>query len=87
MTSKAIFDVAKLSLAFISLFLCCQCQDVSFQTEALAKKAKCDDLTKNDCLFYHEAIDKCNDVCQKKIKGGDDDVSSSLKIMATLEYM
>uniref|UniRef100_A0A915JT72 Uncharacterized protein n=1 Tax=Romanomermis culicivorax TaxID=13658 RepID=A0A915JT72_ROMCU len=46
-------------------------QSVTFQTEALSKKTTCDQLTRNDCLFYHEAVDKCGSVCDDRIKNGD----------------
>lgn len=48
-----------------------QAQDVTFQSEALSAKTKCTQLTRNDCLFYHEAVEKCGSVCDDLIKNGD----------------
>lgn len=43
---------------------------VSFITEALRRATKCDDLYRNDCIFFHEAIDKCPVICEKRIREG-----------------
>lgn len=47
-----------------------------FETEALRRYKKCEECTRDDCLFYHEARDKCHDVCDDRIAHGDPAVRS-----------
>lgn len=51
--------------------------DEFFKSAGLQGKSSCEECTRNDCLFFHEAKDeKCVDVCKKKIDSDDTGVSS-----------
>jgi len=56
-----------------------QAGQVNFVEAAISNKHYCRELRRNDCLFYHEATDKCSCLCQELVTSGKDSIGGPEK--------
>jgi len=56
-----------------------QSGQVNFLEAAISNKHYCRELRRNDCLFYHEATDKCSCLCQELVTSGKDSIGGPEK--------
>jgi hypothetical protein len=56
--------------------------EVNFVEAAISNKHRCTALRRNDCLFYHEATEKCSCLCQELVTSGKDSIGGPEKAAA-----
>lgn len=61
--------------------------EVNFVEAAISHKHRCTALRRNDCLFYHEATEKCKCLCQELVTSGKDSLGGPEKAAAKAQVL